>query len=103
MIPSLFPDLQDRERAGHEPAAAAAARLRVGRSLVLRGDQQDLAGLAVKRACLRARHRLDRLLHLEVRRAVLLDDGERAVALRAEALRRLWIERRAVAAAADRQ
>src|SRR6185436_19313077 len=49
------------------------------------------------------RPRLQILLHLETRRALLLDDGHGAVALRAERFHRGRVERRAVGTAGERQ
>src|SRR5689334_25347005 len=61
--------------------------------------------LAVERDRARAvaRPRLQVLLHLETRRALLFDNGHRAVALRAERLHRLRVERGAVGAAGEGQ
>src|SRR5438552_4740559 len=64
-----------------------------------------MARLAVKRDCARAVRGpgLQVLLDLETRRALLLDDGHRPVALRAEGFRGRRVERRAVGTAGERQ
>src|SRR5262245_18473150 len=64
-----------------------------------------MAGLGVERDGSRAVPwpRLQVLLHLEARRALLLDDGHRAVALRAERFHGRRVERRAVGTARERQ
>src|SRR4051812_24386698 len=110
----LFTDHDDRERARDGGAAASAAA--AGRRWCPRGrrrrrwpdlrcHREEMAGLAVKRDGARAvrRPRLQVLLHLETRGALLLDDRHRAVALRAEGFHGRRIERRAVGTAGERQ
>src|SRR4051794_23138036 len=64
-----------------------------------------MAGFGVERDRARAvaRPRLQVLLHLETRRALLLDDRHRSVALRTERLHRLRVESGAVGTAGERQ
>ena len=77
------------------PRAAAGGR-RCRRRAVFRGNHVDLIRLRVERQRLAADLGLHRLVDLEAGRAVFLDDGQRAVALRAERLHRRGIEDRAV-------
>src|SRR4029077_8927756 len=71
----------------------------------LRSHRERMARLAVKRDGARAVRGpgLQVLLDVETRRALFLDDGHRAVALRAERFLRRRVERRAVGAAGERQ
>src|SRR5262249_61228673 len=71
----------------------------------LRRHREQMARLAVECDRARAVRRpgLQVLLDLETRRALLLDDGHRAVALRAERFHRLRVERRSVGAAGEWQ
>src|SRR6185295_15507076 len=71
----------------------------------LRCHREQMTRLAVKRDRARAVRRpgLQVLLDLETRRALLLDDGHRAVALRAERFHRRRIEGCAVGTAGERQ
>src|SRR5579862_9084385 len=78
--PPLLADFENRERSRDHRAASTAASAggrRAGcrrrRLAVLRRDDEDVAGLRIERQRLAARHRLQRLLEDEVRRAVLLD------------------------------
>src|ERR1019366_5320005 len=79
-------DRKNRKRArygrGPGPAASARWRRRCRPTLVTHG--QDVVRLAIERHRPGAIHRLKILLDLETRRAVLLDDGQRAVAMCAE-------------------
>src|ERR1700724_1842637 len=84
-------DHDDREGTRNRATAAAACRWRGPRRWSrrwrrgLRSHRKQMARLAVKRDCARAVRRpgLQVLLDLETRRVLLLDDGHRAVALRA--------------------
>src|SRR6476659_4296739 len=86
-----------------EPGMAAPRPAR--RPPDLRCHREEMARLAVERDRARAirRPRLQVLLHLETRRALLLDDGHRAVALRAECFHRRRTERGTVGTAGERQ
>src|SRR5882762_3967158 len=110
----LDADHDDREGTRNRSTAAAATaaggwrrprrrrrRWRPG----LRCPREQTARLAVKRECARAVRRpgLQVLLDLEARRALLLDDRHRAVALRTERFHRRRVKRRAVGAAGERQ
>ncbi len=77
-------------------------RWRRRRAALLR-HREEVACLAVERHRAGAIHGLQVLLHLETRRALLLDDGHRAIAMRAERLHRRGIEHRAVGTAGERQ
>ena len=110
----LLADHDDREGTRDRSAAASAAaacrrrrprRRRRRRRPDLRCHREEMARLAVERDRARAVRwpRLQVLLHLETRRALLLDDRHRAVALRAERFHRRRVERRAVGTAGERQ
>src|SRR5215831_4686876 len=103
--PLLHSDHDDREGPRHRAAASTASsrwrrpsRWRRRWWQGLRGHRKQMARLAVERDGARAVRRpgLQILQDLEARRALLLDDGHRAVALCAERLHRLGVEGRAV-------
>src|SRR5580700_8280415 len=89
-----FADHQDRERAWNRRRtlrATSAGGCRRGRSTLI-AHREDVVRLAVERDCPSAIHRLQILFHLEAGRAILLDDGQRAVALSAKDLHGRWVE-----------
>src|SRR5689334_7712289 len=99
---------RNRGTAADAPAACrwrSPRRWRWRRWPGLRCHREQMAGLAVKRDRARTVRGpgLQVLLDLETRRALLLHDGHRAVALRAERLHRRGVERRAVGTARERQ
>src|SRR5215831_13182680 len=93
----LFADHQNCERARYggatSPAASAGWRWR-GRSTLIT-HREDVVRLAVKRYCSRAIHRLQILLNLESRWALLLNDSQRTVAMCAEGFHCCSVEHRA--------
>ncbi len=103
---SSLPDHQNRERTRdrggpvHRPPSGGWRRWRRPSLLAHR---QDVVRLAVERDRSGAIHRLQILLDLETRRALLLDDSQRAVAMRAEGFHRRRIEHRAIRPAGERQ
>src|SRR5579863_3516361 len=101
----LLPNNENRKRIRDDLAAArASTRLRRGsRRTKLSGDQDDVVRLSVERARSGAHHGRQGLFHHETGRAVLLDDGQRAIALRAERFHRIRVEKSAVRQTADRQ
>ena len=86
----LLADHQNRERTRYRwtlaPAASGRRRLRCRPTLL--AHRQDVIRLTIERDCSGAVHRLKVLFDLETRRALLLDNGQRAVAMRAEGFHR---------------
>src|SRR5712664_373306 len=101
----LLPDHQNRKRTRYRCAlgtAASAWRWRRRRPALL-AHRQHVVRLAVERDRSGEIHRLKILLDLETRRALLLDDGQRTVAMRAEGFHRRGVEHGAVRPAAERE
>src|SRR5947199_9166871 len=100
---TLLANHKNRKRArygrGLGPAASAGWRRR--RRSALLAHREEVVRLAVERDRPRSVHRLKVLLHLETRRALLLDDGQRAVAMRSEGFHRRRVEHCAVGPAGE--
>src|ERR1035437_8531185 len=94
----LLADHKNRKRArycrGPGPAASARWRRRCRPTLIT--HRQDVVRPAIERHRPGAIHGLKILLDLEARRALLLDDSQRTVAMCAEGLQRRRVEHRAV-------
>src|SRR5450759_4901530 len=101
----LLANHKNRKRTRYRWALAPAASGRWRRRCrpALNAHGQDVVRLAVERQRSGTHHRLEILLDLETRRALLLDDGHRAIAMRAEGFHRHRVEHRAVGAAGERQ
>src|SRR6185503_17106117 len=101
----LFPDLDDGEGARNRwPLTGTSARRRQWWCrATFHAHDEDVARLRIERECPRAHHRLEILHHLEARGAVLPDDRERAVAVRAERFHRPGVEHGAVRTAGERE
>src|ERR1017187_10291586 len=102
---SLLADHQNCKRTWHRCALGPAtpARRWWRRRPTLLAHRQDVVSLAVERDRSGAIHRLKILLDLETRRTLLLDDGQRAVAVRAEGFLRRRVENGAVRPTGERQ
>src|ERR1035438_2219280 len=88
-LDGLLADHQNCKRTWYHRALGPAApsafvrrrrRCRRRRPTLL-AHREDVVRLAVERDCSGAIHRVEILLHLETRRALLLHDGQRAVAM----------------------
>src|SRR5215475_6084227 len=88
--PRLLPDYENRERPGDRRrlTAASTARRRRRCRPTLHAHREQMPRFRIERDRARADHRFERLLDGEIGGRVLLQDRQRAVAVRAERFHR---------------